>query len=47
MVADHDVLVMRELRAMANDCRRAVKVAPRTADEQLKWLHWPEYVTVG
>ena len=46
-VSDHDLLVVRELRAMANDSKKALKIAPRTADEQLKWLHWPEFVTVG
>ena len=45
-VPDHDLLVVRELRSMANDTKRAMKLAPRAADEQRKWLQWPEFVTV-
>ena len=40
------MLVVRELRSMANESKKAIKIAPRAADEQLKWLQWPEYVMV-
>ncbi len=45
--ADHDLMVVRELRKMANDTKAASKIAPRSADEKLKWLEWPEFVTVS
>ena len=44
--ADHDLMVVRELRKMANESKAAGKIAPRSADEKLKWLEWPEFVTV-
>lgn len=39
-------MVVRELRKMANESKAAGKIAPRSADEKLKWLEWPEFVTV-
>ncbi len=45
--ADHDLLVVRELRALANESKKAIKIAPRAADEALKWLPWPDFITVG
>ncbi|BDA51332.1 hypothetical protein COCOBI_18-2090 [Coccomyxa sp. Obi] len=44
--AYHDLMVVRELRKMANESKAATKIAPRSADEKLKWLEWPEFVTV-
>ncbi|EIE19955.1 hypothetical protein COCSUDRAFT_19015 [Coccomyxa subellipsoidea C-169] len=44
--AYHDLMVVRELRKMANESKAAGKIAPRSADEKLKWLEWPEFVTV-
>ena len=44
--ADHDLLVVRELRSMANESKKAIRIAPRASDEQLKWLAWPEFVLV-
>lgn len=39
-------MVMRELRKIANESKNALKIATRTADEQLKWLDWPAFVMV-
>jgi uncharacterized protein YgfB (UPF0149 family) len=47
LLADHDLMVIRELRKIANEAKAAMKIAPRTSDEQLKWLNWPEFVTVS
>jgi hypothetical protein len=45
-VADGDLLVIRELRKLSNEAKRATVIAARTANESLKWLEWPQYVTV-
>ena len=45
--ADHDLLVVRELRALANERKKALRIAPRAAAEQLKWLQWPDFIMVG
>lgn len=42
-----DLGVVRELRSMANGLKKAARVAPRAADESLKWLDWPDYLQVG
>ena len=44
--ADSDVLVCRELRNLINDAKRRAKVAPRSADEGMKWLEWGQYLHV-
>ncbi|KAK9843821.1 hypothetical protein WJX81_007539 [Elliptochloris bilobata] len=41
-----DLLVVRELRKLSNEARRATKIAARTADESLKWLEWPQFLMV-
>jgi hypothetical protein len=44
--ADNDLLLVRELRKMSSLSKRGEKIAPRAADEQLKWLDWPDFVQV-
>lgn len=44
--ADNDLLIVRELRKMSSLSKRSEKIAPRAADEQLKWLDWPDFVRV-
>lgn len=44
--ADNDLLLVRELRKMSSLSKRSEKIAPRAADEQLKWLNWPDFVRV-
>lgn len=39
-----DLEIVKELRGMTNLANKRAKVAPRTADEELKWLSWPEYL---
>ncbi|KAI7842588.1 hypothetical protein COHA_003692 [Chlorella ohadii] len=39
-----DLEVIKELRAMSNANKRQEKVAPRVADEEAKWLSWPEFL---
>lgn len=39
-------MVVRELRKLSNEARRATKIAARTADESLKWLEWSQLLTV-
>jgi hypothetical protein len=41
-----DLPVVKELRALINAANKSAKVAPRVADETLKWLDWPEYLKV-
>lgn len=43
--ADGDIMVVRELRKLSNEARRATKTAARTADESLKWLEWSQLLT--
>ena len=31
---------------MVNDAKRRLKIAPRAANEALKWLEWPEFLRV-
>ena len=38
-------MVVRELRKLSNEARRATKIAARTADESLKWLEWSQLLT--
>lgn len=42
---DGDIMVVRELRKLSNEARRATKIAARTADESLKWLEWSQLLT--
>eukprot|EP00890_Picochlorum_soloecismus_P003374 jgi/Picsp_1/4037/NSC_01548-R1_protein len=39
-----DLDVVKEVRALINTRRKASKIAPRVADEKVKWLDWPEYI---
>lgn len=41
-----DLDVVKELRALINSRRKASKVAPRVADEKVKWLNWDEYLMI-
>lgn len=41
---DGDLLIVRELRKLSNEARRATRIAARTADESLKWLDWPQFL---
>ena len=43
--ADGDIMVVRELRKLSNEARRATRIAARTADESLKWLEWSQFLT--
>ena len=43
---DADVLIIRELRSMANDARKRLKNIPRVNNEAQKWLEWPEFLHV-
>lgn len=45
-LTDGDILVVRELRKLSNEARRAGLITARTADDSLKWLDWPQYVRV-
>lgn len=40
----HDIVVVRELRKMHNDAKVRAKNAPAAAQEDLKWITWPEYL---
>lgn len=44
--ADNDLLIVRELRKMSSLSKRGEKMAPRAAEEALKWLPWPDFVQV-
>ena len=39
-----DLGVVKELRRMSNDAKRAGRIAPRQSDEAMKWLDWPKYL---
>ena len=39
-----DLDVIKELRALISKASKSAKVAPRVAEESLKWLDWPEYL---
>jgi hypothetical protein len=39
-----DLGVVKELRRMSNDAKRAGRIAPRQSDEAVKWLDWPKYL---
>lgn len=41
-----DILVVKELRAMITATRKSSKVAARVSDETVKWLDWPEYLSI-
>ncbi|PRW56953.1 saccharopine dehydrogenase isoform B [Chlorella sorokiniana] len=39
-----DLEVIKELRSMSTTNKRQWKVAPRVADEEAKWISWPDYL---
>ena len=41
-----DLIVVKELRNLISTGNKASKVAPRVADEAIKWLDWPEYLNL-
>lgn len=41
-----DLTVVKELRTLIGTANKAYKVAPRVADETMKWLDWPEYLNL-
>lgn len=41
-----DLDVVKELRVMIATANKAAKISPRVADEDKKWLDWPEYLMV-
>jgi len=41
-----DLGVVKEIRALINKARKTEKVSPRSSDETVKWLDWPEYLRV-
>ena len=41
-----DVPVIKELRKLHRDANKRTKLAPRSSDEQKKWLSWPEFLHV-
>lgn len=41
-----DIPMVREARKLHRDANRRQKIAPRSSDEDKKWLSWPEYLAV-
>lgn len=41
-----DIPVVRELRKLHRDANKRQTLAPRSSDENRKWLSWPEYLQV-
>jgi hypothetical protein len=41
-----DIPVIREVRKIHRDANKRQKLAPRSSDEQQKWLSWPDYLQV-
>ena len=41
-----DLAVVKELRSLIVRANKESKVAPRVANEDMKWLEWPEYVAL-
>ena len=39
-----DLPVMKELRRMSNDSKKAERTAERCSDEVAKWIEWPKYL---
>jgi hypothetical protein len=42
----HDVPLVVELRRLHRVANRQQKLSPRSSNEQLKWISWPEYLQV-
>ncbi|KAI3437936.1 hypothetical protein D9Q98_000380 [Chlorella vulgaris] len=41
-----DLGIVKELRSMSNAAKKQAAVAPRTSDEEQKWLDWPQFLEV-
>jgi hypothetical protein len=41
-----DIPIIKEIRKLHRDANKRQRVAPRSSDEQRKWLSWPEYLKV-
>jgi hypothetical protein len=41
-----DIPVIREVRKLHRDANKRQKLAPRSSDEQKKWISWKEYIDV-
>lgn len=41
-----DIPVIKETRKLHRDANKRQRLAPRSSDEQSKWLSWPEYLKV-
>jgi hypothetical protein len=41
-----DIPVIREIRKLHRDANKRQSMAPRSSDEDQKWLSWPEYLQV-
>jgi hypothetical protein len=41
-----DIPIIKEIRKLHRDANKRQRLAPRSSDEQRKWLSWPEYLQV-